>query len=301
MHHYRLFVMLMVMSSAVWSKSLSLSSGDVWQVHDTGKGRAVLVLGGGPAFTAWNLIPLQQKIAKRHRALLFDMRGVGDQAALSLPNGALLDQWVKDIEAVRVASGIQRWTLVGHSWGGLMALLYAKHYPEHVEKLVLLNPVDPEKKGLADILDRINARQQQHNPKDWDADWDTEQSTLTRTEDEIKLYQIRQVLPTYFVDFAQGERYAAQFSAKDFYPELNSRIWQEYDASPFALLDAQRLADTPVFFADCTDDLLMPENQAGLKKFFPTMKQKIFTQCAHFPWVEKPSVFYPWLNRVLVK
>ena len=270
-----------------------------FKIHDTGQGKAVLILAGGPAFTAWNLLPLQQHIAHKHRALLFDMRGVGDQQQLPLPAGSLLSQWIDDIEAIRQSSSIHQFTMIGHSWGGLMALLYAKRYPDNVKQLILLNPVDPEKRGLSEILDRINQRQQQHKPRAWDADWDSDQSTLTKSEDEIKLYQIRQVLPTYFYDFAMGERYAAQFSANDFYPELNSRIWQEYDAMPFTLADAKKLTPIPIRFVDCVDDLLMPENQQGLKTHFPKMRVKLFRQCAHFPWVEQPKVFYPWLDKAL--
>lgn len=180
-----------------------------------------------------------------------------------------------------------------------MALLYAKAYPDRVQKLVLLNPVDPEKRGLADILDRINARQQQHKPTAWDAGFDTDDRMLNRTPDEVKLYQIRQVLPTYFADFAQGERYAEQFTAADFYPDINSRIWQEYDAQPVTKQDALGLSSKPVVFADCDQDLLMPENQQGLQAHFPKMRSKVFKKCAHFPWAEQPKTFYPWLYKAL--
>lgn len=270
-------------------------------VHDAGQGKAVLILSGGPGFTAWNLLPLQQQIAKQHRALLFDMRGMGDQANLPLTQGRLLDQWVADIEAVRRDKGIKQWTLVGHSWGGIMALLYAKAYPNHVSQILLLNPVDPEKRGLVDILDRINERQAQFKPDAWDAEFDEKDTNMkgfAATDESVRLYQIRHVLPTYFVDMAQGEAYAAQFTAQDFSPEINSRIWQEYDALPFNRSDARRLKK-PVVFADCDKDLLMPENLQGLKDYFPNMKQKIFKNCAHFPWVEQPKAFYPWLNKTL--
>jgi pimeloyl-ACP methyl ester carboxylesterase len=291
----RYFIMLL---SLCLSLPLQAQS---FKVHDDGQGKAVLILGGGPGFTAWNLLPLQQHIAQRHRALLFDMRGMGDQATLPLPTGSLLEQWIQDIEQIRQAKQIQQWTLVGHSWGGIMALLYARAYPEKVKQVVLLNPVDPEKRGLEDILDRINERQAQFRPKAWDAEFDGNNSIekgFEATDESVRLYQIRHVLPTYFVDMEQGERYAAQFSAADFSPEINSRIWQEYDQKPFKLTDARKLNKT-VIFADCDQDLLMPENQKGLKAYFPNMKTAIFKQCAHFPWVEQPKRFLPWLDKTL--
>ncbi|MBD3767752.1 MAG: alpha/beta hydrolase [Gammaproteobacteria bacterium] len=289
---------LLLIGLLVWTNTGQASP---FVVHDAGHGKAVLILSGGPGFTAWNLLPLQQQIAKQHRALLFDMRGMGDQANLPLTQGRLLDQWVADIEAVRRDKGIKQWTLVGHSWGGIMALLYAKAYPDHVRQILLLNPVDPEKRGLVDILDRINERQAQFKPDAWDAEFDEKDTNMkgfAATDESVRLYQIRHVLPTYFVNMAQGETYAAQFTAQDFSPEINSRIWQEYDARPFNRSDARRLKK-PVVFADCDQDLLMPENLQGLKDYFPHMKQKIFKNCAHFPWVEQPKAFYPWLNKTL--
>ena len=295
----------LIMSISLSMFLLALTAGSAtassFKVHDAGQGKAVLILSGGPGFTAWNLLPLQQQIAKQHRALLFDMRGMGDQAHLQLSQGRLLDQWVADIEAVRREKGIEQWTLVGHSWGGIMALLYAKAYPHHVSQILLLNPVDPEKRGLVDILDRINERQAQFKPDAWDAEFegkDTSMKGFAATDESVRLYQIRHVLPTYFVDMAQGEAYAAQFTASDFSPEINSRIWQEYDAQPFSRSDARRLKQ-PIIFADCDQDLLMPENRQSLKAFFPKMKVKMFKNCAHFPWVEQPKAFYPWLNKTL--
>lgn len=294
------FISSLLFSFALLGASAQASE---FKVHDTGQGQSVLILSGGPGFTAWNLLPLQQQIAQRHRALLFDMRGMGDQAQLPLTQARLLDQWVEDIETVRKEKKIKSWTLVGHSWGGIMALVYAKAYPKQVDRIVLLNPVDPEKRGLADILDRINARQAQYKPDAWDAEFDNKETTMkgfSATDESVRLYQIRHVLPTYFVDMQQGEAYAAQFTAADFSPEINSRIWQEYDAAPFTKADADRLTQ-PISFADCDQDLLMPENQRGLKSYFPKMTTKIIKGCAHFPWVEQPKVFYPWLNKTLAR
>ena len=49
---------------------------------------------------------------------------------------------VEDIEALRVELGIERWAIVGPGYGGYVAQRYAMRYPEHVEKLLLLSPVD---------------------------------------------------------------------------------------------------------------------------------------------------------------
>ena len=49
---------------------------------------------------------------------------------------------VDDIEALRVELGVERLAIVGPGYGGYVAQRYAMRYPDHVEKLLLLSPVD---------------------------------------------------------------------------------------------------------------------------------------------------------------
>jgi proline iminopeptidase len=50
-----------------------------------------------------------------------------------------LDDYVEDLEAVRRAYKLERLALFGHSWGGMVAQLYATHYPDRIAKLALCN------------------------------------------------------------------------------------------------------------------------------------------------------------------
>ena len=71
------------------------------------------------------------------RAVLFDQRGAG----LSEPRLCMVDNttWhlVEDMERIRRALEIERWLVVGGSWGSTLALAYAERYPERVSGLVL--------------------------------------------------------------------------------------------------------------------------------------------------------------------
>lgn len=48
-----------------------------------------------------------------------------------------------DLEDLRVSLGIERWTLYGGSYGTRLALIYAKHFGEHIEAMVLDSPLPP--------------------------------------------------------------------------------------------------------------------------------------------------------------
>jgi len=71
------------------------------------------------------------------RAVLFDQRGAGR----STPKGALIDNttWhlVADLELIRATLGVERWLVVGGSWGSTLALAYAQRFPARMLGLVL--------------------------------------------------------------------------------------------------------------------------------------------------------------------
>ena len=73
----------------------------------------------------------------RYNVILFDQRGSGR----SRPHGGLFcnttQHLLADLERLRAARGIERWLLVGGSWGSTLALAYAQNYRKRVSGLIL--------------------------------------------------------------------------------------------------------------------------------------------------------------------
>lgn len=77
--------------------SQAAASEDV-QVHCRGRGPSLYLIGGGPAFTTWNLQPIQDRLSDGYRVCRWDMRGVGGNAGLPLkPGVSALAQWLDDM------------------------------------------------------------------------------------------------------------------------------------------------------------------------------------------------------------
>ncbi len=99
-------------------------------------GQPALFLHGGPGGGCqdWNR---QLFDPEHYRAVLLDQRGCGR----SRPHNSLVDNttWhlVADLEQLREHLGIERWLVVGGSWGSTLALAYAEKHPERVTGLVL--------------------------------------------------------------------------------------------------------------------------------------------------------------------
>lgn len=100
-----------------------------------GSGDTVVLLHGGPGCPDY-LQPVAQLLPAHLRVVTFDQRGVGASATAG---SFTLEDYLSDIEAVRRHLGVERIHLLGHSWGGLLAQLYANKYPQRVSSIVLTN------------------------------------------------------------------------------------------------------------------------------------------------------------------
>lgn len=73
----------------------------------------------------------------RHYAVLFDQRGAGRSTPHGLRVANTTQHLIADMEAIRTRLGIEKWLLVGGSWGATLALAYAEAHPERVTGIVL--------------------------------------------------------------------------------------------------------------------------------------------------------------------
>jgi proline iminopeptidase len=97
-------------------------------------GEPILLLHGGPGVpdsVQTDIAPLLPGL----RAISFDQRGVGGSRSRDGRYG--IGSYLADIEAIREHMGLPAWHVLGHSWGGLLAQLYAARHATRVRSLAL--------------------------------------------------------------------------------------------------------------------------------------------------------------------
>jgi proline iminopeptidase len=104
---------------------------------------ALVVLHGGPGLSSAYLGPDLEILAGGHTLIHYDQRGSGRSAVLDDPTRLTLGDHIRDVEAVRRHFKLDRVILLGHSWGAALAAHYARAYPEHTAKLILVDPMAP--------------------------------------------------------------------------------------------------------------------------------------------------------------
>lgn len=123
-------------------KLLPINGTKLW-VTDVGPRTApvLLYIHGGPSVGSLDfehyMLP---HLASRVRLVSVDQRGVLRSDPIAAGTKVTVEQLVADFEAIRTMLAIPGWQVLGHSFGGMVALRYALAYPARVERLILECP-----------------------------------------------------------------------------------------------------------------------------------------------------------------
>lgn len=257
------------------------------KVHCQGQGQPVYLIGGGPAFTTWNLQPIQNHLSKNHKVCRWDMRGVGDNAGLPIEaKKSALSQWIADMDKVLPQQPVILW---GHSWGALQVLMFAKKHPERVNKMILNNPVDPSLLSMENIERKLFSHPEVDSRLMLD-DIDTPAELC---------HNFKSKIASYFSDAKQGWEYASRFNFQDTNNRLNVRIWEEYKKNPLTDKDIKHLEVKIAGLIHCKDDVLQPESMFEYRRLLTKPKHYVLNDCTHFPWEENPNEYFRLLSRLL--
>jgi len=102
-----------------------------------GKGEPLVVLHGGPGADHTYFLPWLLPLARTHRLVFIDERGSGQSERLQDVSKYTIENMADDVEAVRVALGLGKIDLLGHSCGGVLAEAYALKYQKNLRHLIL--------------------------------------------------------------------------------------------------------------------------------------------------------------------
>ncbi len=102
-----------------------------------GTGDPIVVLHGGPGFDHRQFLPFIWELAENHQVILFDQRGTGLSECTVDSTTITVGNFIKDIELVRQHFKIEEMNLLGHSWGGILAMHYSVSHPEKLKSLIL--------------------------------------------------------------------------------------------------------------------------------------------------------------------
>lgn len=120
--------------------------------------RPLLCINGGLLFDHSLLWPALAALATQRQLIFFDQRGRGRSAVPPGIHASRIEFDAGDVPALRIALGIARWDVLGHSWGGGIAMLATAQDLAATRRLVLVNAVGVTSHWLAPLHDAGVAR-----------------------------------------------------------------------------------------------------------------------------------------------
>jgi proline iminopeptidase len=130
---------------------ISVPGGRVWcsKTGDEAPGTALLCLHGGPGAPSDYLDGLRSLSLER-AVILYDQLGCGRSERATSDEAYRPERFVEEVHAVREALELKRVHLLGHSWGGSLAVMYALAHPEGIQSLVLASPLINTERWIED-------------------------------------------------------------------------------------------------------------------------------------------------------
>ncbi len=275
--------------------------------HDVGSGEPVLLLHGGPGGDARSLSGLAELLAPSYRCVLADQRGSGRSTVRSwAPETFDVRHFVADVDALREHLGTPRIRVVGHSWGGVLALLYAVTHPDRVERVALLAPgplfldgvaafrpnqlyplTAAERERLAELEAQRSAARARGDRRACAALG----AAVTQVLHRVRFFDPRIAeasLPA-ALD-AAGDAYDAWRVEEAVLPSVGRwPHWHELD----------RLA-APVLVVHGYQDFEPVTQAYTLRELVPQTRIAFLNECGHVPWLEQPDrlleVLLPFLD-----
>ena len=113
------------------------ASGVLIYYLEMGRGAPLMIVHGGPGASHDYFLPYLLPLARHNRLVFIDERGSGRSQKLEDPKGYTVENMVEDVEAVRQALGLGKMSLLGHSYGGVLAQAYALKYQRNLSHLIL--------------------------------------------------------------------------------------------------------------------------------------------------------------------
>jgi len=155
-----------------------------------GTGDPVIVVHGGPGLDHAYLQPGLDALGALSTIVYYDQRGTGRSDGDLTEESINLDTFVEDIDALRQTLGYDRVTVLGHSFGALIALEYAFRFPESLRALILMNPVEPGSRYRDQTAERQESKSLPEDREEMEA---LRQSEAFSARDAATLSQVYRV------------------------------------------------------------------------------------------------------------
>jgi proline iminopeptidase len=268
-------------------KFIHINGLDIY-VKMLGTGDPIVFLHGGPGVEHRYFLPHVEPLAEHFTLVFYDQRGCGQSQRAENPLDYSMGQEVATLEGLRRALGFERINVLGHSWGSILALLYAASHSTHVHKLMLVSAVGATSAGLKRFGEELMARMTPEDKERYNQMEEKIKTGKVRYEHAIEELLTHIIYPYYFKNSQAQSRLTKANINTDVNKALSADIITNYNLTS----TLPGLSRIPVLAAQGVSDLITPDAIKDLLlKYMPFAELNVFEQSGHFPFIEESARF----------
>lgn len=263
-----------------------------------GKGQPILIIGGGPGDVSDRYLSLCDLLSKDFQCILVDQRGTGKSTPAILDSTTInIDLTIKDFEAIRNQLGFKQWNVLGFSYGGFVASVYAEKFPESISSLITLGSMGFDFSIFRYFNNNIMS-------KLWQADLDaltywTDSSRFAADPHHAIVETIRAKMPGYFFDREKAIVMRNEMKDTDFDFNMGNWIWLDIQKNYMNLSQVESKFDKPVLIIQGRQDPLGEGAAINLSMYYKNSTLKFVEKAGHYSWIEQPDKVYNSISAFL--
>ena len=254
-------------------------------------GPPLVCINGGMLYDHSMLWPALSPLAMTRQVILYDQRGRGTSSAPADPLDATIDDDAADVSALRRALGIRRWDVLGHSWGGGIAMLAAAGDLAGVRRLVLVDAVGPTNKWMPllrqNVIDRLVGDERE-------AVASIPEDALGNPDPVLHSTYSRAVYPAWFADREMAHRFTPPEALSRTGAAILSRLRRGYDWR-----ERMRAVSTPALVIHAEDDPLPLAVADENSYILSNARTVVVPSSGHMPFWEAPQRFFALVQAFL--
>ncbi len=254
-----------------------------------GTGEPILIINGGPGLDCEGFTPLAKLLSDKYMTILYDQRGTGKSTLNTIDSTTVtMDMMANDIETLRNYLKIDKWIVLGHSFGGWMAEYYATKFPQRIKGMILSSSggIDME------VLSYVGANFQMR---------------LSQTERDSLQYWDKRIHGGDTTQFTRYKKYSILASSylydKKFVPQLADRlshahapgihklVFQDMNRIHFDCKELLKDFDTPVLIIQGRQDVTGSEVAYRAHDVLPNSKMVFINKSCHYAWLEQSDKY----------
>jgi len=254
-----------------------------------GTGAPLLILSGGPGFDCDYMEPVAREFGKTYRAVLVDLRGTGRSMPPAINHDTVnLKLTLGDLDGIREQIGAERWSVLGHSAGAVLAMAYATNYPGRIATLLLVNSGPIRGESSRAEMDNL---QMHLTPQERD------DMAKSASQDFGHLFKF--LVPGYFYDRSHASALPPVFGPANFHSETANFLAADLFAGSGDLRPGLKDFSRPVLIIAGRQDPCDPAMQYEIHLALKNSTLQLLDRCGHFSWIEQPAAFYKSVREFL--